>query len=335
MTVRSVVLAEHVHGAEDLDPGRVHRHQDLRLALVRRCVRVGLHHHDHDLAARITGARDVVLLAVDHPLVAVTHGATGDVLGVRRRDVGLGHRVRRTDLAVQQRLQPLLLLLGRADPLEHLHVAGVGSRAVEALGGDRVLAELDRDVGVVEVGEPLTGVGVGEEEVPQPLLLGLGLDRLEQVELAVAIAPALGAPLAEPEELLGVGLDLLGDEPHDRVVQRPRRLRHAEVVHVDRALECRHRVLLPTLRGHIGVGVNLTRAVGGGDRRASAAGVARPRAPLPRRPAARGWPTVPGRARLPRSRRARHTPARGRACSRGSGSGPSDRTHRAKARSIP
>jgi hypothetical protein len=35
VAVRGVVLAEHVHRAEDLDAGRVHRHEDLRLALVR------------------------------------------------------------------------------------------------------------------------------------------------------------------------------------------------------------------------------------------------------------------------------------------------------------
>ena len=37
-------------------------------------VGAGLHHGDHDLAAGVAGAGDVVLLAVDHPLVAVEHG---------------------------------------------------------------------------------------------------------------------------------------------------------------------------------------------------------------------------------------------------------------------
>ena len=97
--VRRVVLAEHVHRPEDLDTGRVGRHEDLRLALVRRRIRVGLHHRDHDLAARVARARDVVLLAGDHPLVTVTHRLAGHVLRVRRRHVGLGHRVRRPDLA--------------------------------------------------------------------------------------------------------------------------------------------------------------------------------------------------------------------------------------------
>ena len=150
---------------------------------------------DHDLAARVAGAGDVVLLAVDQPLVAVEHGRAGDVLGVRRRHVGLGHRVGGADLAGEQRLEPLLLLLLRADPLEHLHVAGVRRAAVQALRRQRVLAELLGDVGVVEVRQPLAGLGVGEEEVPQPVGLGLRLDAVEQLELALAVAPVLGAAL--------------------------------------------------------------------------------------------------------------------------------------------
>ena len=106
VAVRRVVLAEHVHGTEDLDAGRVHRHEDLRLAVVGRCLGARHHHDDHDLAARIAGAGDVVLLAVDHPLVAVELGAARDVRRVRRRDVGFGHRVRRADLSGEQRLQP-------------------------------------------------------------------------------------------------------------------------------------------------------------------------------------------------------------------------------------
>ena len=35
----------------------------------------------------------------------------------------------------EQRLQPLLLLLGRAVALQHFHVAGVGRRTIEHFGG--------------------------------------------------------------------------------------------------------------------------------------------------------------------------------------------------------
>ena len=230
VAVGRVVVAEHVHRPEDLEAGRVHRHEDLRLLEVGGRVRVGADHADHDLAARVAGAGDVVLLAVDHPLVAVEHGLGGDVAGVGAGQARLGHAEAAADLAVEQRLEPLLLLLGRADPLEHLHVAGVGRRAVEALGGQRVLAELAGDVRVVEVAEALAGLGVGEEEVPEPVGLGLRLGAVEQLELAGRVAPAVLPPLAEAEELLGDRLHLVGDERLHLVEQRPGRLGHAEVV---------------------------------------------------------------------------------------------------------
>jgi hypothetical protein len=116
--------------------------------------------------------------------------------------------------------------------LEHLHVAGVGGRAVEALRGDGVLAQLVGDVGVVEVGQALAGLGIGQEEVPQPGRLGLGLEPVEQLELAVAVAPALLAALAEAEVLGGHGFDLVRDERHHRLVERPRSLGHGQVERV-------------------------------------------------------------------------------------------------------
>ena len=142
----------------------------------------------------------------------------------------------RADLAVEKRLEPLFLLLGRAHPLEHLHVAGVGCRAVEALGGEPVLAELDRDVRVVEVRQADAGLRVRQEEVPQPELAGLGLRTLEQLELPGRPAPPIGAVLAEPVELLGDRLDLLCDELLHGLVERADALGHpqVEVVHARR-----------------------------------------------------------------------------------------------------
>ena len=56
--------------------------------------------------------------------------------GVAAGDVRLGHRERGADLAGEQRLEPLLLLLGRAEHVQDLHVAGVRRGAVQRLGGD-------------------------------------------------------------------------------------------------------------------------------------------------------------------------------------------------------
>ena len=168
VAVGRVVLAKHGHGPQDVEAGGVHGYQDLRLLLIARRVRAGLDHADHDLAARVASAGDVVLLAVDDPLVAIEHGSRVDVLGIGRGHVGLRHAEAGTDLTGKKRLQPLLLLLLRADALQHLHVAGIGRGAVQGLGGQRGLAEFGCDVGVVQVLQPFAGLRVRQKEVPQP-----------------------------------------------------------------------------------------------------------------------------------------------------------------------
>ena len=131
VAARRVIFAEHMHRPQDLHAGRVHRHQDLGLLAACRAIVTGAHHHDHHLAARITGTRDIEFLAVDHPVLAITHGTGADVLGIRRGHIGLGHGIGRADFTGEQGLQPALLLLVRANPFQHFHVAGVGRRAVQ------------------------------------------------------------------------------------------------------------------------------------------------------------------------------------------------------------
>ena len=63
MAARRMVVANTCIGLRISTPG-CRSGQDLRLLLARRGIGIGLHHHDHDLAARIAGAGDVVLLAV-------------------------------------------------------------------------------------------------------------------------------------------------------------------------------------------------------------------------------------------------------------------------------
>ena len=104
-----------------------------------------------------------------------------------------------------------------------------GRAAVEALRRQRVLAELLGDVGVVEVRQPLTGLGVGQEEVPQAVGLGLRLHAVEQLELALAVAPVLGPALAEAVVLGRDRLDLVLDERLHRFVERDGVLGHRQV----------------------------------------------------------------------------------------------------------
>ena len=91
---------------------------------------VGIGDRHHDDEARGARVRREELVAVDHPLVAVLDRAGGEHLRVGAR-VRLGHRVAREALAVEQRLQVLLLLRLGAVVGDDLGVAGVGCGGAE------------------------------------------------------------------------------------------------------------------------------------------------------------------------------------------------------------
>ena len=83
VSVRSIVFTEHFHWPKNLDSWGVHGHQDLRVTTMRWRIWACLQHTNHDLAAWVACARDVILLAVNQPLVAVEHCAARKVLGIR------------------------------------------------------------------------------------------------------------------------------------------------------------------------------------------------------------------------------------------------------------
>src|SRR5256885_1696091 len=126
-------------------------------------LRVGLAHEDEDLAARVADARRPPFEAVDHVVVAAADDRGFDVRRVRGGHLGLGHREGGADLALEQRLEPLRLLLGRAVPLQDLHVAGVGRRAVEHFRRDRRAAHDLAEGRVLRVGEPRAALALGEK----------------------------------------------------------------------------------------------------------------------------------------------------------------------------
>ena len=132
--VRRVVIAEHRQVPLDRDARRIERHQDHRLLLVASRADGSV------LPIRIATLQRGSPAPLDHHLrplidifVAAHFDAALDVGRVGRGDVGLGHQEGRADLAVHQRLQPLVLLLARAVAVQHLHVAGVRRGAVEHL----------------------------------------------------------------------------------------------------------------------------------------------------------------------------------------------------------
>ena len=131
MAERLVVLAERGEHPLDVHAGGLERHDDHRVLAVPVGAGVGEAHEDADLAVGVAGAGRPPLAAVEHDVVAVEGGRGLHVRGVGAGDARLGHQERAAHPPVEQRLEPLLLLLGRAVAQQHLHVAGVGRVAVE------------------------------------------------------------------------------------------------------------------------------------------------------------------------------------------------------------
>ncbi len=231
-----VVVAEHRQVALDDHAGRVERDEDHRVLRVARAVGVRNPHHDGDLAARVHRAAAPPLAPVDHVLVAVGDDRRRHVRGVARGDVRLGHPEARADLALEQRLQPALLLLRRPEHREHLHVAGVRRSAVDRLGGD--LDAATGDLGerrVLEVRQPGAVLLVGQEEVPEALRARFDLQLLDdrRHDMRVALAS-----LARIDRLGRV--DVLVHEARELLLQRERAFGVGEV-HVDSLLVGRGR----------------------------------------------------------------------------------------------
>ena len=135
VAVRRIVEAEHRQKFLDRDTGRVERHQNLRLLLMPRRLRIGLAHQDRDLAARIADARRPPFAAVDDVVIAVALDAGLDIGGIGRRHRGLGHQEGGADFAIHQGPQPLPFLLLGAVADEHFHVPGIGRRTIEDFRG--------------------------------------------------------------------------------------------------------------------------------------------------------------------------------------------------------
>ena len=168
MAMRCVVVAENMQRPQHLDARRLRRHQHHALLSVARRIGVGAAHDDVDLAARVAGARTPPLATVDHIVIAVALDAAGDVGGVGRGDLRLGHEEGRADLAAQQRLEPAVLQRLARIALERLHVAGVGRRAVEDFGGERHASHDLAERCVLEVGKTFGCTrAVRQEQVPE------------------------------------------------------------------------------------------------------------------------------------------------------------------------
>jgi len=104
---------------------------------------------------------------------------------------------------------------------------------------------------VVEIRQSFAGVGIGQEESPQPRRLGFCFGAVEQFELARMIGPAIRLLVVEPEQFLEDGFDKVanyGGAAAD-VRQSPRVAKPAGCMpSVDSGLtcfECVHRSATP------------------------------------------------------------------------------------------
>mmetsp|Transcript_66909 Transcript_66909/g.211764 ORF Transcript_66909/g.211764 Transcript_66909/m.211764 type:complete len:428 (+) Transcript_66909:146-1429(+) len=224
-----LVIAQHLHRPHKRDTGRVHRHEDDggRSMTPRLCAWSSCPpHEDADLAVQAPGSRDPPLAAVDDVLAGglIPHYRGADVGGVARGHARLGHGEARADAPIQQRLQPALLLLHRAEAGDGLHVPRVRRGAVHCLCCKLHVVCSPHDLAegaVLEVREATALVAgaqvchlgklLGKPEVPE----AAGLCLLLQLHQHRRVGPLIGADAyvvrLRPEALL-VWVDLLAHE---------------------------------------------------------------------------------------------------------------------------
>ena len=210
----AALVAHHRHAAHELVAGRVGRHEDHRRPLVRRRIGIGDDHDDAE--ARTVGARREPLVRVDHPVVAVAHRAPLQERRVGARDLGLRHAEERPRLACDERLEEPLLLVGRAEQVQDLAVAGIRRLAAEDQLRDEAAPDLLVQVRVLE--EAAAGAARLRRQVRRPqvralrLLLQLADERVGRLVLAKE------RRLVRIDVLLHEGAHLLapfGDEVRD------------------------------------------------------------------------------------------------------------------------
>jgi hypothetical protein len=128
--------------------------------------------------------------------------------------------------AVEQRLQPALLLLLGAVLSEDLHVAGVGGGAVEDGRRDAAATHLLAEHSVLPVGQAGSEAVVWEEQVPEPL----GPGALAQLDDDLRVGHARTHLVVERLQRLALdGIDVLLHELADAVEEGGNAIRRCEV----------------------------------------------------------------------------------------------------------
>src|SRR5262249_621338 len=138
--VMIVAFTHHRDAPFDREAGRVGRHQDHAEAPMRVRMRwVGRGHYDREGRA-VRTAREP-LVTVDDVVIAVANRGGAEPPWIGARNFRLRHREAAADLARDQRLQPALFLLGRAEAPENLRVARIRRLRAHARRPERAPAE--------------------------------------------------------------------------------------------------------------------------------------------------------------------------------------------------
>ena len=162
----------------------------------------GLGHQDEVLGA--LGPGNEPFMPGDPPF-GVPHGLGP---GQHHRRIGTGTRVRfghhegRANLAVDDRLQPLVLLFFRRDPVQHEHIAVIGRRAVEADRSEDRAVHLFVGGGHADLIETEAAPFLGHLRCPKPRRLHLVLGGFEDAWFDVFMRIVVGAIRLQRNDVL-------------------------------------------------------------------------------------------------------------------------------------
>jgi hypothetical protein len=217
--VRQRALRRHgLDVALDLVAGVRQLDDEGRELLVARAFGVGARHDQGQVGD--AGGRGEPLLAVQHVVLVAVLDRRWCACRWRRRPSLLGHRVADALLAVQQRLEELLLLVRGAVGDQRQDGGVVRALAVHAEGADVALAQLHLHQGVGQRAQAHAAVLLGHEGHPQALCAGLGpqvVDHLLEAGLVLDLVLGRDALVMHPlAHLLADGLGLGGDLEVDR-----------------------------------------------------------------------------------------------------------------------
>ncbi len=120
-------------------------------------------------------------------MIAVAHDAALDIGGVGRCHRRLCHRKTRTNLAIQQGLQPPLLVFGRAVTCQHFHVAGVRRGTIEYLRRHGGTAHNLAQRRVFQICESGSILAARQEKIPETRGARLGLQRFDDARRFPAV----------------------------------------------------------------------------------------------------------------------------------------------------